>query len=113
MLPNTVKAIIRSLTPLIYSTVAAVIAHFGYHVSNTVVVQIVAGGYAGLSVVLHAMESQFPWVGALLGWIGAPVFAPSVKKQQASLISKLQSQVDHLTAQASPGAPVSETAQVS
>lgn len=97
--PNTIKSIVRSLTPLLYAAVAAVIAHFGYHVSDATVVKILGVGYGALAVVLHGLEARFPWVGTLLGWFGAPVYAPSVKKQQAATIAQLKSQVDALTAQ--------------
>lgn len=93
MTTNTLKAVVRSLTPWAASVVAALIAHFGYHVSNVVATQIVVAAGTGLTVVLHAAERKWPWVGALLGWAGAPQYAPSNK----AVIAQLQAQVAALT----------------
>jgi len=91
--PSVLKALIRTFMPAVYSGVAAAIAHFGYHVSLATVIQIVGGGFAGLTVVLHWAEKKYPWVGALLGWIGVPQYAPSVKATQASEIAALQAEI--------------------
>ena len=100
--PNVWKAIIRSITPLVYSTAVAVIAHFGYHVSNATVVQIVTTGFIALSVVLHSLEIKFPWVGVLLGWFGAPAYTPSVKKTQAQQIAEQAQQIADLQKRLNP-----------
>src|ERR1035437_6309871 len=76
---NAFKAIVRSLMPFVYSGAAAIIARFGYHVANTTVIQIVTIAGGVLTIVLHALETQFPWIGVFLGYIGAPVYAPSAK----------------------------------
>jgi hypothetical protein len=65
--------------PFVYSGAAAIIARFGYHVANTTVIQIVTIAGGVLTIVLHALETQFPWIGVFLGYIGAPVYAPSAK----------------------------------
>jgi len=94
---NAFKAIVRSLMPFVYSGAAALIARFGYHVANTTVIQIVtiAGGL--LTIVLHALETQFPWIGVLLGYIGAPIYAPSAKvtlaASQKAQIATLEQQL--------------------
>jgi len=103
---NAVKAIIRSLAPFVYSFIASVIAHFGYHVSLAVTIQIAAIAGLGLTVVLHALETQFPWVGAFLGWIGAPAYAPSTKALLIAHNQTLKSQIATLLAQQTPVAPV-------
>lgn len=90
---NSFKAIVRSLMPFVYSGAAAIIAHFGYHVNNATVVQIVAIAGAALTIVLHALETQFPWVGILLGYIGAPVYPPSPKVTLAMENQMLKSQI--------------------
>ncbi len=95
---NTLKSIVRGLSPLVISAVASVIAHFGYHVSLATTVQILGAASAVLVVVLHSAERKFPWVGAALGWLGAPLYTPSVKTQQAATIAQLQAQVSALTA---------------
>lgn len=105
MNPNTVKAIVRSLTPWATSVVAAVIAHFGYHVSNTVALQIVVAVGSGLTLLWHALERKFPWVGAFLGWVGAPAYAPSNKQ----VIAQLQAQVAALTAKSAEAVSPSPT----
>lgn len=98
--PNTTKSIIRALTPWLLSTIASVVAHFGFHVSSATTIQILAGAGAVLTVLLHTLEARFPWVGVFLGYLGAPVYAPSVKIVQASQIASLQAEVDALRAQA-------------
>ena len=92
---NPYKALVRSLMPLLYPAVAAIIAHFGYHVSNAVVIQIVAGGFAGATVLLHTAETRWPWVGVFLGWLGAPGYTPTTKVTVVSL----QAEIDALKAQ--------------
>src|ERR1019366_915273 len=76
---NAFKAIIRSLMPFVYAGAAALIARFGYHVTNATVIPIVKVVGGVLTIVLHALEPQFPWIGVFLGYIGAPVYAPSAK----------------------------------
>jgi hypothetical protein len=95
MNPNTLKALVRTLTPLLYPLVASAIARFGYHVSNATIIQIVAGGFAGLTVILHSAEAKWPWVGVFMGWLGAPAYAPSTKMT----VTQLQAEIDALKAQ--------------
>jgi hypothetical protein len=99
---NTFKAIVRTVMPAIYSGVAAVIAHFGYHVSNAVVIQIVSIGFGGLTLVLHAAEAKWPWVGVFLGYIGAPVYTPSTKTTVALLQSQLATALAQLEESKTP-----------
>ncbi len=101
---NAFKSIVRSLTPWLTSTVAAAIAHFGYHVSNVVAAQIIVVAGAALTVVLHALETQFPWIGVFLGYIGAPVYAPSGKTSLKTQVATLESQLAALTATAAEAA---------
>ena len=106
---NAFKAIVRSLMPFIESGAAAAIAHFGYHVSNSTVVQIVAIAGAALTIVLHALETQFPAIGIFLGYLGAPVYAPSPKVSDKARIAQLEAEVAALVAaneeKVSPSAP--------
>lgn len=90
---NAFKSIVRSLSPFVISGAVSAIAHFGYHVSNAVALQIVLAAGAALAVVLHALETQFPWVGVLLGYIGAPVYAPSGKTSMKTQIAMLEAQL--------------------
>ena len=99
-MPNTAKSIVRALMPWLISIVASAIAHFGFHVSAGTTIKILAGAGAVLTVALHMLEAKFPWVGVFLGYLGAPVYAPSVKKVQASQIAELQAEVDSLRAKA-------------
>ncbi len=101
---NVLKAIIRSLAPFVYSGAASAIAHFGYHVSLATTIQIVAIVGALLTIVLHALETQFPWVGVLLGYLGAPVYPPSTKALLAAQVQSLESQLATLLAQ-NPATP--------
>ena len=94
---NAFKAIVRSLMPFVYSGAAALIARFGYHVANTTVIQIVTIAGGVLTIVLHALETQFPWIGVFLGYIGAPIYAPSAKvtlaASQKAQIAQLETQL--------------------
>ena len=106
---NPAKALVRTLVPFVYPAVAALIARFGYHVSNATVIQIVAAGGTGLTIVLHLLEEKFPKVGILLGWLGAPVYTPSTKASLSAQIATLEAQLAAIVAQAgeaqAPSAP--------
>ena len=109
---NAFKAIVRSLTPFVYSGAAALIAHFGYHVSNSTVIQIVAIVGAVLTIVLHLLETQFPSIGILLGYIGAPVYAPvPTRASLESQIAALEAQVAAFIAP-TPATPPESTTPV-
>ena len=105
--PNTIKSIVRALTPWLLTTLGALAARFGFHVSNAASLQglVLAGGV--LTVVLHTLESRFPWAGTLLGWIGAPVYAPGKASQQSTTIATLESEVAALSAKLAAQAPQS------
>ncbi len=107
MATNVYKAIIRSLTPWATSVAAAVIAHFGFHVSAIVSAQIVV--YAGtvLTVLLHALETRYRWVGVFLGWIGAPVYEPGAKASMQATIASLQAELAAISAKLPVTAPES------
>jgi len=119
---NTYKSIVRFVVPLLYPTIASLVARLGYHVSLAAVLQIVIGGGVGLGVILLALEKKFPWIGVFLGWFGAPKYVPTVKKasllatldEQASTIEGLKAQVAALApgSTPAPAQPVAETAQV-
>ena len=96
---NAFKAVVRSLMPFAYSGAAALIARFGYHVANTTVIQIVTIAGGALTIVLHALETQFSWIGVFLGYIGAPVYAASTKVSTKAEVATLMAQVAVLTAQ--------------
>lgn len=114
---NTIKTLIRGLMPLVYSTIAAAVARFGYHVSLATVAQIVAAGTAGLNAILVPLERQFPWFGVFLGWLGAPEYTPTVSKAALlGRIAELESKGNHPTSQvatASSAAPVVDAVAVS
>jgi hypothetical protein len=96
---NAFKAIVRSLMPLVYSGAAGIIARFGYHVSNSTVIQIVTAGFGVATIVLHAAESQWPAVGVFLGYIGAPVYAPSTKVTLQAQLASVEAQFAAFVAQ--------------
>ena len=103
--PHTIKSIVRALTPWLLTTLGALAAHFGWHVSNATSLQglVIAGGV--LTVLLHSLERRFPWVGTFLGWIGAPVYEPGKASQQATTIASLESEVAALSAKLSAAGP--------
>ena len=96
---NALKAIIRSLMPFVESGAAALIARLGYHVSLTTTIAILGIVGGALTILLHALETQWPAIGVFLGYLGAPVYAPSTKISQKSAIATLEAQVAALTAQ--------------
>ena len=96
---NAFKAIVRSLMPFVESGAAALIARLGYHVSLTTTIAILGIVGGALTILLHALETQWPAIGVFLGYIGAPVYAPSTKISQKSAIATLEAQVAALTAQ--------------
>jgi hypothetical protein len=101
--------------PFVYSGAAAAIAHFGWHVSNSVVIQIVAIAGGILTLGLHAAEAKWPWVGALLGYIGAPTYTPATKVTVAQLqaqIAALAAQLEEAKAPSTPTAPAPSPAPV-
>ena len=113
---NAFKAIVRSLMPFIESGAAALIARLGYHVSNATTLQILAIAGAALTIILHAAETQWPSIGIFLGYIGAPVYAPSTKVSQATQISQLETLVAKLLAEkdeaVTPSAPTATVTSI-
>lgn len=95
---NTFKAVIRGLMPWIESGTAAIIAHFGYHVTLQTTIEILGIAGAGLTIILHAAETQWPSIGVFLGYLGAPVYAPSTKISQKAEIAALEAKVAALVA---------------
>jgi hypothetical protein len=93
--------------PFVYSTAASIIAHLGYHVTMKTTVEIVAIVGAALTILLHALETQFPAVGVFLGYIGAPVYAPSTKTSQAAQIANLEAEIAALLASKEAPSPPS------
>lgn len=93
--PNAYKAILRSLMPFIEAAIVAGVAKAGWHINLATAAQVVVVVGGALTVVLHAAESRWPWVGALLGAIGAPAYAPSVK---VTLVSQLASEINQRNA---------------
>lgn len=113
---NAFKAIVRSIMPWIISSAASAIAHFGYHVTLPVTIQILGVVGAFLVVVLHTAETRWPWVGVLLGYVGAPVYAPSVKVQSQVYTASLEARIAELEAAVSetknPSPATAQTAAV-
>jgi TRAP-type C4-dicarboxylate transport system permease small subunit len=112
MTQNQLKAVVRSLTPWALSVVVAVAAHFGYHLSDVVALQIILGVGGFITVAAHALETKFPWVGIFLGWIGVPAYTLSNKATIASLqaqLSALTAKADEATRPSAPSAPVTQT----
>ena len=108
---NAFKAIVRSLTPWATSVAVAVIAHFGYHITNVTATQVVIVVGTVLTVALHILETKFAWIGVFLGYIGAPVYAPSNKTSLKTQVAVLEAQLAALTATAAEHAtPTPSTA---
>lgn len=98
--PNLVKTLIRAAMPVVYSIIVSLVARLGYHVSIKTVAFILGGGSIGLTVILHTLERWFPWVGAVLGWMGAPTYAPTLRKAALrAQVAELQSVVSNLSVQ--------------
>lgn len=112
MTSNVYKAIIRGLVPWLTSTIAAVVAHFGFHVSPIVSAEVIVFAGTGLTVILHALETRYRWIGVFLGWIGAPVYAPSVKATLQANIATLQAQLAAISATLPVTAPESPVTPV-
>ena len=114
---NAGKTLVRQLMPVVYSLIAAFIARLGYHVSLLSVAKIIGVGTVGLNVVLVPLERKWPWFGAILGWLGAPTYTPTVSKAALlGRIAELESRDNHPTSQvstASSGAPVVDAVAVS
>jgi hypothetical protein len=104
---NAFKAVVRSVMPYLESAVAAAIAHFGFHATPTVVAGIIGIGGTLLTMLFHALETKYAWVGVFLGYVGAPVYAPSTKLSQAAQIAQLQAQVATFVAQQEESAAAS------
>lgn len=95
---NAFKAIVRSLMPFVLSSLAAASTRLGWHLTSTEQAQIVVVGGAVLTIVLHALETQWPAVGIFLGYIGAPVYAPSTKVSDKARIAQLEAEMAALLA---------------
>lgn len=110
---NSFKAIVRSVVPYIEGAVAAAVAKLGWHVTIQTAAEVTLAAGTGLSILLHAAEAKWPWVGAFLGYVGAPVYAPSTKKTLAAQVAQLEAQIATLTAQqaekSSPSSPTVPT----
>jgi hypothetical protein len=102
--PNVWKAIVRSLMPWILAGVGLVIAKAGWKPTPDAEVAILTALGGGLTILLHLVETKFPWVGVFLGYIGAPTYAPATKTivntqlaDALNQIAELQRQVTDLT----------------
>jgi hypothetical protein len=96
--PNVKKAIIRSIMPFVVSALVAVCIHFGYHPTAQTITWILGAGGGGLTILLHLLETKWPAIGVLLGYLGAPVYAPPKKVLQSNKIDQLQAEVNSLQA---------------
>lgn len=117
--PNAYKAILRSLMPFVEGAVVAVVAHFGWHINLATAAQVLVVVGGALTVVLHAAESRWPWVGVFLGVLGAPAYVPSAKATQAGVlatqdarIATLEAELAAVYAAARAAAPATGTAAV-
>lgn len=96
---NEFKAMVRSLMPFILGGIAALCAHFGWHPTGVELSEIVGIVGTVLTIVVRLLETKWPAFGILLGYVGAPVYPPSTKVSNESLIATLQSQVAVLVAE--------------
>ena len=95
---DTIRSIVRSLTPWIMSGVIAVAARLNAQIDPQLTAELFAAIGAGLTIGLRALEAKFPWVGKLLGFSGAPTYPPTKKQAAAITIADLQDQVAKLQA---------------
>ena len=95
---DTVRSIVRSLTPWIMSGAVAVATRLGLNIDPQLTAELFAAVGAGLTIGLRALEAKFPWVGKLLGFSGAPTYPPTKKQQTALTIASLEAEVAALQA---------------
>ncbi len=98
--PSVVKDITRLLVSYATTALVALVAHFGFHPSLSVLALVTTAVGAGVAVALRLIEVKFAWVGALLGYIGRPSFRVSTRVTNAQVIAELTAQVAALQAQA-------------
>jgi hypothetical protein len=95
---DTVRSIVRSLTPWVLSGVIAISTRLGLNINPQVSAELFAAIGTGLTIGLRALEAKYPWVGKLLGFSGAPMYPPTKKQQTAQTIAALEAQVAALQA---------------
>ena len=96
--PSRWKDITRFVTPYLLSLIISLAAKLGFNVTLVTAGLILTIGGTALGIVALIFEKWFPWVGAFLGYIGAPVYAPSKAKVKDAMISTLEAQVAELMA---------------
>ena len=100
---DTIRSIVRSLTPWMLSGVIAIATRLGLNIDPQLSAELFAAIGAALTIGLRALEAKYPWVGKLLGFSGAPTYPPTKKQQTALTIADLEAQVAALqTAQPKP-----------
>ena len=97
--------------PWVLAAIGVAIAKIGWKPTPDIELTIASSLGTGLTVLLHLLETKFPWVGVFLGYLGAPSYAPSKKVTvNAQLsdarveINELQRQVAAMTSASLPGA---------
>jgi hypothetical protein len=85
--------------PFILGGIVAVCARFGYHPTGVQLTEIVGIIGTVLTIVVRPLEAKWPAFGILLGYIGAPVYAPSTKVSQSTQIAQLEAKVAVLLAE--------------
>lgn len=95
---DTVRSIVRSLTPWVLSGVIAIATRLGLNIDPQLSAELFAAIGAVLTIGLRALEAKYPWVGKLLGFSGAPTYPPTKKQQTAMTIAELEAQVAALQA---------------
>lgn len=95
---DTIRSIVRSLTPWVLSGVIAVAGRLNWNIDPQLTAELFAAIGAGLTIGLRALEAKYPWVGKLLGCAGAPTYPPTKKQQTALTIADLEAQVAALQA---------------
>ena len=93
------KDVWRLVVSYVTTAVIGLIARLGFHADlrTTIVVGLVVGLI--LAAVLRWAERSFPWVGALLGLIGAPTFPASARLQAQAYTQSLEAQLAALQTQ--------------
>ena len=110
--PSVWKDAVRFVTPYLEAFIISLVAKLGFHVTLVMAAGILTLGGTALGLIFRALEHWFPWVGALLGYIGAPAYRPTAKNSLKAQLADLASQYIALQAQVNEGAhPSLGTAQ--
>jgi hypothetical protein len=97
--PSLWKDLSRFVVPFLLPFIVSIIAKLGFHVTLATAAGILTFGGLALGVVLRALEVKWKWMGALLGYIGAPIFQQTKGKLKDAAMTAMAAQITELLAQ--------------